>query len=133
MGFRCELCDDFLSVFQLSRLCENCYKVRTIIKCYDSAKILDCLETNFIVDYENKTTLKKITKTKSTGSLSTIKEESKIETEEWDDKNKRIITIETDKEVVAKLEKEITDESYYPPNCKRPLRSKNKKVAFKEN
>jgi len=119
MGFRCELCDDFLCVFQLSRLCENCYKVRTIIKCYNSVKILDCLENNFIVDYENKTTFKKITKTKSTGSLSTLKEEQK-------------------NEIVATQ----TDESYYPSsnvivatltNDKKNLRNRNKKINNNEN
>lgn len=51
MGIRCEVCDNYLSVFQLSRLCEYCYKVRTIAKCYSSEEVLDCLEKNFKVDY----------------------------------------------------------------------------------
>ena len=51
MGWRCELCDDFLPLFQLSHLCPTCYKIRTIIKCYTSKQILDCLEDRFIVDY----------------------------------------------------------------------------------
>lgn len=54
--FRCELCDAYLSLFQLSHLCENCYKIRTIIKCYDSPKILDCLEQNFKVEYKTLST-----------------------------------------------------------------------------
>jgi hypothetical protein len=52
--FRCELCDSFLSLFQLSHLCENCYKIRTIIKCYNSPEILDCLENNFKIEYRAK-------------------------------------------------------------------------------
>ena len=52
MGFRCELCDAFLPVIQLSRLCPTCYTIRTIVKCYEADKILDCLNKNFKVDYE---------------------------------------------------------------------------------
>jgi len=55
MGIRCEVCDNFLSVFQLSRLCEDCYKVRTIAKCYSSSEVLDCLEKTFKVDYMKRT------------------------------------------------------------------------------
>lgn len=51
MGIRCEVCDSFLNIFQLSRLCEDCYKIRTITKCYSSSEVLDCLEKNFKVDY----------------------------------------------------------------------------------
>lgn len=65
MGIRCEVCDSFLSVFQLSRLCDNCYKVRTIAKCYSSEEVLDCLEKNFKVDY-----------IKRAKSLPTIKEDN---------------------------------------------------------
>jgi len=67
MGIRCEVCDNFLSVFQLSRLCEDCYKVRTIAKCYSSEEVLDCLEKTFKVNY--------LTRSKS---LPTI-EEDKLE------------------------------------------------------
>lgn len=52
MGWRCDLCDDTLPIFQLSRLCPTCYKVRTIVKCYDCDTILDCLEKTFKVDYK---------------------------------------------------------------------------------
>tara|TARA_R110000803_G_scaffold105486_2_gene173704 strand:- start:1026 stop:1433 length:408 start_codon:yes stop_codon:yes gene_type:complete len=68
MGIRCEVCDNFLSVFQLSRLCDNCYKVRTIAKCYSSEEVLDCLEQNFKVDY-----------IKRTKSLPTILEEEGVD------------------------------------------------------
>ena len=47
--FRCELCDNGLFLFQSSRLCESCYKIRTIIKCYTTEEILNCLEDNFKV------------------------------------------------------------------------------------
>ena len=50
MVFRCELCDSFLPLLQLSHLCPNCYKIRTIVKCYDKTKILECLENNFLID-----------------------------------------------------------------------------------
>jgi len=55
MGIRCELCDEFLPLFQLSRLCPNCYKIRTIVKCYDAEKVLHCLDKNFRVNYETET------------------------------------------------------------------------------
>lgn len=50
MVFRCELCDKFLNVFQFSHLCDECYKIRTLIKCYNTESILNCLENNFLVD-----------------------------------------------------------------------------------
>ena len=50
--FRCELCDSFLSLFQNGRLCENCYKIRTITKCYSSSTILKSLEKTFLVSIE---------------------------------------------------------------------------------
>ena len=50
--FRCELCDAYLPIIQLSKLCPTCYKIRTIIKCYSADKILNCITDKFIVDYE---------------------------------------------------------------------------------
>lgn len=50
--FRCELCDSFLSLFQNGRLCENCYKIRTITKCYSSSVILKSLEKTFLVSID---------------------------------------------------------------------------------
>ena len=47
---RCELCDDFLPIFQLSKLCPICYKIRTILKCYSNEIILEHLEKKFILD-----------------------------------------------------------------------------------
>ena len=49
MGVRCELCDEFLNIFQLSKLCVNCYKIRTIVKAYNSNVILKHLEDNFLI------------------------------------------------------------------------------------
>lgn len=50
MGFRCELCDDWLSMFQISKLCETCYKTRTIVKAYSAEGILKNLEANFLIE-----------------------------------------------------------------------------------
>ena len=50
MGIRCEMCDDWLSMFQLSKLCDTCYKTRTIIKAYSAVSILKSLEDNFLID-----------------------------------------------------------------------------------
>ena len=44
MGFRCELCDEWLPMLQFSKLCPTCYKIRTIVKCYSAQEILDNLE-----------------------------------------------------------------------------------------
>ena len=49
MGFRCELCDEFLPMFQFSQLCPTCYKLRTIVKCYDAMAVLKNAEDNFLV------------------------------------------------------------------------------------
>ena len=49
MGIRCEVCDDFLNIFQLSKLCVNCYKIRTIVKAYNSNAILKHLENHFLI------------------------------------------------------------------------------------
>lgn len=49
MGFRCELCDEFLNIFQFSHLCDKCYRIRTITKCYSAETILNCLENNFLL------------------------------------------------------------------------------------
>ena len=52
MGIRCEVCDDFLNIFQLSKLCDNCYKIRTIVKAYNSSAILKHLENHFLIKSE---------------------------------------------------------------------------------
>jgi GH43 family beta-xylosidase len=52
MGIRCEVCDDFLNIFQLSKLCDNCYKIRTIVKVYNSNVILKHLENHFLIKSE---------------------------------------------------------------------------------
>tara|TARA_Y100000310_G_C20489184_1_gene718324 strand:- start:62 stop:325 length:264 start_codon:yes stop_codon:yes gene_type:complete len=51
MVFRCELCDNFRGILQFSNLCDVCYEIRSIIKCYDRDCVLECLKENFIVDY----------------------------------------------------------------------------------
>ena len=50
--FRCELCDEYLPLFSFGRLCENCYRIRTITKCYSSNTIKEYLEAVFLVDDE---------------------------------------------------------------------------------
>ena len=50
MGLRCELCDDWLSLFQMSKLCDTCYKTRTIVKAYSAQSILRSLEEHFLVN-----------------------------------------------------------------------------------
>lgn len=52
MGFRCELCDEWLPMLQFSHLCPKCYKIRTIVKCYNADSILSCLEDAFKVSKE---------------------------------------------------------------------------------
>ena len=49
MTFRCEICDAWLPMFQFSKLCPTCYKIRTITKCYSAKEILSTLENNFLV------------------------------------------------------------------------------------
>ena len=47
--WRCELCDSYLGLLTAGRLCADCYKIRTITKCYDSNTILTHLENHFLV------------------------------------------------------------------------------------
>jgi len=55
VNLRCELCDAWLSLFQVGKLCNTCYEIRTIVKCYDAESIKLCLEENFKVinDYKS--------------------------------------------------------------------------------
>ena len=50
MNVRCEICSDWLPLFQLSKLCPTCYKVRTIVKAYSADVILKKLQEHFLVD-----------------------------------------------------------------------------------
>jgi len=49
INVRCELCNDWLSLFQISKLCGTCYKIRAIVKCYTAEKILSKLEDEFLI------------------------------------------------------------------------------------
>ena len=53
MVLRCELCDNYRSIFQFSSLCDCCYKIRTIIKCYNREEVLRVLQENFLVQRVN--------------------------------------------------------------------------------
>jgi len=50
MNVRCEMCNDWLPLLQLSKLCPICYKVRTIVKAYSADVILKKLQEHFLVD-----------------------------------------------------------------------------------
>ena len=60
MGFFCSLCDEFLPLFQLSKLCDTCYKVRTIVKVYSAETILKNIEENFLVEGVKKVEIMKV-------------------------------------------------------------------------
>lgn len=83
--FRCELCDGYLPLFSMGRLCESCYRIRTITKCYNSKVIRNYLESVFLV------------------------EESSDEVEHAS--NKRLDVIPEDKELEANLLREIETRS----------------------
>ena len=51
MGFRCELCDSWLPMLSFSKLCPTCYKLRTIVKCYNAEDILKNAEEHFLVSH----------------------------------------------------------------------------------
>ena len=51
MGFRCELCDDWLPLMSFSKLCPTCYKLRTIVKCYNADDVLSKVQENFLVSH----------------------------------------------------------------------------------
>tara|TARA_R110002012_G_scaffold489_1_gene1934 strand:+ start:1512 stop:1832 length:321 start_codon:yes stop_codon:yes gene_type:complete len=50
LSVRCEICDSWLPLFQLSKLCPTCYKIRTIVKCYNTEKILKTLQEHFLIE-----------------------------------------------------------------------------------
>lgn len=56
--FRCELCDGYLPIFQSGRLCEICYKIRTIIKCYSATAIHKYISNGFLIDLTEEETEK---------------------------------------------------------------------------
>jgi len=51
MGFRCELCDEWLPMLSFCKLCDKCYKIRTITKCYNAESILNHLQEHFLVTH----------------------------------------------------------------------------------
>lgn len=57
--WRCELCDCYLRFLQTGYLCDICYKIRLITKCYNAEEILKCVEENFKIK-ENKWNIKTI-------------------------------------------------------------------------
>jgi hypothetical protein len=72
--FRCELCDNYLPIFQTGRLCPTCYKIRTIIKCYTAKAILSHISSVFLVDIEEdeeetEKDIKELRKKKSESSI----------------------------------------------------------------
>ena len=60
MGWYCVLCDEFLPIFQLSKLCEVCYKTRTIVKAYSAETILKSIEEHFLVEGIKKVEIMKV-------------------------------------------------------------------------
>ena len=60
MGFFCSLCDEFLPLLQLSKLCDTCYKIRTIVKVYSAETILKNIEENFLVEGVKKVEIMKV-------------------------------------------------------------------------
>lgn len=62
MGFRCELCDDWLPMLSFSKLCPICYKLRTIVKCYNANDILKNAEEHFLVSHAREEELKTLDK-----------------------------------------------------------------------
>ena len=100
MGFRCELCDEWLPMLSFCKLCDKCYKIRTITKCYDAEKILNHLQEHFLVSHAREEEEKKLDekffkeeeerirlefendlKQLAEKKLETIKEETETETE----------------------------------------------------
>lgn len=119
--FRCELCDEFLNVFQLSHLCSTCYKIRTIVKCYSCADILANLEEHFLVSKDKKNMIEEQDKQFHKD------EEKRLENEF---KKQMNILPKTELKPKVELPKIIEEEEtndkkdYDKPN----LRNKNKKV-----
>ena len=50
--FRCELCDTYLPILSSGRLCETCYKIRLITKCYSAESIHKYIANMFLVDID---------------------------------------------------------------------------------
>jgi len=51
--WRCELCDCYLRILQTGYLCDTCYKIRLITKCYSADEILKCVEDKFKIKLSN--------------------------------------------------------------------------------
>jgi hypothetical protein len=134
MGFRCELCDDWLSLLSFCKLCPTCYKLRTIVKCYNAKDVLEKVQDVFLVSHareeEEKVKDKKFYQNEEIRITKEFEEEIlKLQEEQQKlDEMPKLKTIEEEtpqptlehKEVIA----ELNDKSYITRNKSWERKSK---------
>ena len=111
MGFRCELCDRFLNILQFSHLCAECYKIRTIIKCYNTESILNNLQNHFLICEEKEKEIVDNDSEFQVGEQERLEEELKEKIEEQkpqsvEDFNKLIAELKVERNEFSKKLKE---------------------------
>tara|TARA_R110002073_G_scaffold6027_1_gene36327 strand:+ start:3056 stop:3415 length:360 start_codon:yes stop_codon:yes gene_type:complete len=103
MGFRCELCDEWLPILSFCKLCPTCYKLRTIVKCYNAEDVLEKVEDCFLVSHARQEEEKKIDEEffrneETRIGLEFEAEIKRLEQQEADyNKNKKLETIKEEK------------------------------------
>tara|TARA_R110001592_G_scaffold127825_2_gene339828 strand:+ start:378 stop:755 length:378 start_codon:yes stop_codon:yes gene_type:complete len=118
MGFRCELCDEWLPMLQFSKLCPTCYKIRTIVKCYSADEILKHLEKNFLVSND------KYEERKQKDEKFFVEEEKRLEKEF----NDEIRKLQEEQKKLKPIQEEADDKvDYDKPPPPPPLTRKQKK------
>ena len=136
MGFRCELCDSWLPMLSFSKLCPTCYKLRTIVKCYNCEDVLKKVEENFLVSHAREEEEKRKDIAFFEAEEARIQKEFEVELAQLTkQKEEHLATIEEedeeDKKDIKELKKnksesDLNDDSYATRT--RTGKSKNKKI-----
>ena len=131
MVFRCELCDNFLSMFQFSHLCNTCYKIRTIVKCYDEKAVLENLEDNFLISEKRKEEVEKEDKEFFKNEEKRLEAEFHKEVKELQEK--KVQKLETIKEGIEDKAEEVVDKVLGTPKPNVIHNTRNKKKNKNDN
>ena len=144
MGFRCELCDEWLPMLQFSKLCPTCYKLRTIVKCYNANDILKNAEEHFLVSHARQEEIKTLDKKFFIEEEARIQKEFEEELATLQQKEKQYLETITEEEQQQDLKelkknnstdsletviaKEEHDDNTYLTRNKNKKKNKNKSI-----
>ena len=140
MGFRCELCDSWLPMLSFSKLCPTCYKLRTIVKCYNADDILKNAEEHFLVSHAREEEIKTLDKKFFVEEEARIQKDFEIELASLQEKEKQYLETIVEEEDVKELKKNKSTDSLEAVIPKEDdldntymTRNKNKKYSYNKN